>query len=93
MLLALLWCCFGGYFMNDKMTWKEIEGKYPNEWVLAIDYEMNNLGEVIQATIVAHSADKDEIYSHSVDANKVGIWFTGESQFRGLRSHAKNNAL
>lgn len=79
--------------MGQKMTWKEIEEKYPNEWVLAIDYEMNDEGEVAQATIVAHSTDKDEIYSHRVDADKIGIWFTGESQFRGFRSHAENHTL
>ncbi|OGQ21739.1 MAG: hypothetical protein A3I05_09435 [Deltaproteobacteria bacterium RIFCSPLOWO2_02_FULL_44_10] len=79
--------------MEKKMTWKEIEKKYPDEWVLVVDYDFTEFGEVKDGIVVTHSTNKEEIYSYPIEADKVGIWYTGESPFRGLRSHVEDYAV
>jgi len=79
--------------MKQKMTWKEIVKQYPDEWVLVIDYEIDDMGEVKEGILVAHSKSKSEIFDRRVEAKKTGLWFTGESGFRGFRHHAENHAI
>lgn len=72
--------------MGQKMTWEEMVSQYPDEWVLVIDYEMDGMGDVKSGTLVTHSKIKDDIFDYPIDAEKTGLWFTGESNFRGFRT-------
>lgn len=79
--------------MAEKMTWEAMVQHYPDEWILVTDYECDEYGEVTEGVLAAHSRNKEEIFSYPTDANRVGLWFTGESNFRGFRSHAEQNSF
>lgn len=79
--------------MNKKMTWKEIEKKYPNEWIRVIDYEFDEKGELKSGIVLYHSTSKEEVYSKPLSGQSEAFWYTGESTFAGLRSHAENNSF
>jgi len=73
--------------MSQKMTWETIKKKYPNEWVLVVDYEFTDTGEIKRGILVTHSQDKDEVFSYPAVADKVGLWYTGTGNYRGHRSN------
>lgn len=79
--------------MGERLSWKEIEKKYPDEWVLVVDLDMGEMGSIEEATLIAHSKNKEEIFSYPIEAERVGLLFTGESQFRGFRSHAEHHTV
>ncbi|MFA5800120.1 MAG: hypothetical protein WC840_04135 [Candidatus Peribacteraceae bacterium] len=76
--------------MGEKMTWEAITKKYPDEWVLVTDYEFDEYGEVREGVLIIHSRNKEDVFSYPVESDKVGLWYTGESNFRGFRSHAEH---
>lgn len=79
--------------MNKKMTWEEMKKKYPNEWLRVIDYEFDEKGELKSGIVLYHSTSKEEVYSKPLSGKSEAFWYTGESTFAGLRSHAEHNAL
>ena len=56
MCLEVLWKVVN--FMSERLTWKQIQEKYPNQWVgLIDDYYKNNDGISVESAIVKY-ADK-----------------------------------
>lgn len=45
------------------MKVKEIEKKYRDEWVLAEVLKENELGELIEVRVIAHSKNRDDTYA------------------------------
>ncbi|MCP4110053.1 MAG: hypothetical protein GY749_31785 [Desulfobacteraceae bacterium] len=45
--------------MHQKMTWGK---KYPNEWLLIIDYDSDESGHLISGVVARHSPEKDEVF-------------------------------
>lgn len=44
------------------MKLSEIKKKFKREWVLLEVLKENELGETIEARVLAHSKDRDEVY-------------------------------
>jgi len=79
--------------MGQKMTWEEMKKAFPDEWLLITDYERDRLGNIISGVVERHSAEKDEVYQLPSLKKKAAFEYTGESTFRGFRSHAEHHSI
>ncbi|MDO8527639.1 MAG: hypothetical protein Q7T03_08140 [Deltaproteobacteria bacterium] len=77
--------------MTEKMTWEEMVKAFPDEWIRVIDYEMDEKGGLKCGRVVYHSRSKHIAYSQPLTGQSEAFWYTGESTFSGLRSHAEND--
>lgn len=73
--------------MTERLSWAEIEKKYPNEWVLIEDIEEAENGVIAAATVAFHSTSKDAVYDHPTNSKHFGIMFTGEGNYRNWRDY------
>ena len=66
---------------NERMTLEEIEQKYPDEWLLIVDCEINENTELLSGVVAVHSKSRDDIYEVS-ERYKGGaaIHYTGGKQ-------------
>ena len=57
--------------MTDRMTWKQIQEKYPDQWVGLIDveYEPNNDATIKTAIVKYADKSKDELTMMQVQTN------------------------
>ncbi|MBI4864646.1 MAG: hypothetical protein HY815_30980 [Candidatus Riflebacteria bacterium] len=56
--------------MDEKLTWEEIKKKYPDEWVILLDYEDDPAGaDVLSGIVFAHSSDEREL----LDSTKLAL--------------------
>lgn len=76
---------------QQKMTWEEMKKRYPNEWLLVIDYECDKSGHLVAGVVLRHSKSKDEVYALPGPKQGVAFRYTGKSTFAGLRSHATHD--
>lgn len=53
--------------MDEILTMAEIESRYPSEWVLVEDPEVNEHLEVLRGKVLWHSKDRDEVYSKAIE--------------------------
>jgi hypothetical protein len=53
--------------MEEILTLAEIEARYPSEWVLIADQEVNAQLEIICGRVVFHSKDRDEMYRKDME--------------------------
>ena len=51
----------GGAGTDEILTVKEIEDRYPSEWVLIEDPEVDEQLDVIRGKVIWHSPDRDEV--------------------------------
>lgn len=79
--------------MGQGMTWEEMKKAYPDEWLRIVDYEFDDDGEIKAGTVVYHSLSKEDVYSQPLTGKSEAFWYTGESTFSGLRSHATHNCF
>ena len=56
-----------GAAVNEIMTIKEIEARYPSEWILVGDPVTNDALEVLSGNVLWHSPDRDEVYRKAVE--------------------------
>lgn len=61
------------------LTLEEIQSQYPREWVLIVCPELDEDLNVIRGQVLAHSTDRDEIYSKLPlrKGKPVAIEYTG----------------
>ena len=52
---------------NEVLTWAEIEARFPTEWVLIEDPEVDEQLEIIRGPVVWHSKDRDEVDRKAVE--------------------------
>lgn len=79
--------------MGKKMTWAEMKNAFPDEWLLITDYKTDRYGHIIEGVVERHSADKDVVYRPPALKKSTAFKYTGESTFRGWRSHAEHNCF
>lgn len=79
--------------MGQKMTWEEMKKAFPDEWLLITDFELDAFGNITSGIVERHSANKDEIYKLPRLKKDVAFEYTGESTFRGFRSHAEHQCI
>ncbi len=77
--------------MGQKMTWDEMRREFPDEWLLVVDFTVDQFGEIATGSIVKHTKDMDDIATWPPLNQPTAFRFTGESTFAGLRSHAANH--
>ncbi len=77
--------------MKEKMTWDEMKNKFPDQWLLIIEYELDPSGHLISGVVNRHSKDKDHVYRLPALNQSTAFRYTGKSTFGGLRSHAKKD--
>jgi len=75
--------------MRKRMTWEDMKKKYPDEWLLIVDFESDNSGHIIAGIVERHSKEKDDVYRLPALNRSTAFRYTGESDFAGLRSHAE----
>jgi hypothetical protein len=76
--------------MRKKITWEKMKSDYPDEWLLIVDYELDNYGHIMAGIVERHSRNKDEVYRLPSLNKSTAFRYTGISNFSGLRSHAEN---
>lgn len=68
--------------MTDKLTWVEIKSRYPDEWVILVDLDADDLSNEVHAGVVfAHSKNERELLAATKDAlsgQSSAVLFTGE---------------
>lgn len=79
--------------MSQKMTWEEMRKAYPDEWLMVSDYELDKFGEVAVGVVERHSKKKEDVYRLPRLNKPVAFEYTGESTFRGFRSHADHHCF
>ena len=68
--------------MADKLTWDEIKRKYPDEWVILVEVDADELSNEVQAGVVfAHSRSERQLLASTKEAlagKSSAVLFTGE---------------
>ena len=71
--------------MLGRMTFEEIEGAYPGEWVVVRDFVPDDAKMVAHGVLVAHTPDRDEadraVRSFHGD---FALWFVGPALADGF---------
>lgn len=57
--------------LDSRLTWDQIQKKYPNQWVgLAdVEYEPDNESTIRRATVIYIDKDKDELTEMQIDTD------------------------
>ncbi len=66
--------------MGEVLTMKEIEARFPSEWVLLADPQSDEHLEVLGGTLLFHSKDRDEVHRHAMELpapGHIAILYTG----------------
>jgi hypothetical protein len=73
--------------MIERLTWAEIERRYPDEWVLLADPELTSDLDVVEAQLVFHSKSADEVSKRAAELRlrDEAFLFTGEDPFAGQK--------
>jgi hypothetical protein len=66
--------------MNEVLPWEEIERRYPDEWVLLADPELDEASEVRAGRVLLHAADGDFVHERARELRlpASALLFTGE---------------
>ena len=66
--------------MTTTLTKSQIEARYPGEWVLIVNPELDEDLEVVSGTVLCHSKDRDEVYRAATaqQGGEYAFMFTGE---------------
>ena len=50
---------------QERLTWPEMKSRYPNEWLLIVDFQSDDLGRFLSGIVAHHSTDMEEIAIHA----------------------------
>jgi hypothetical protein len=67
--------------MGNKMTWEDMKKKYPDEWLLIVDFEVDHSGHIVSGIVERHSKEKDDVYRLPALGRSSAFRYTGESDF------------
>ena len=67
---------------NQILTLAEIYQKYPHQWVLIIEPELDENLEIIKGEVIANSSDRDGLYNqlHLRQGKSCAIEYTGSTE-------------
>lgn len=65
--------------MDEMLTVAEIEQRYPSEWVLLADPEVDDHAGLVRGKVVAHSKDREEVHRKDLELRlkRAAHLFTG----------------
>lgn len=78
---------------RERLSWEEMKQRYPDQWLVIVDFETDNSNRLVSGVVERHSTDMHEIAKPSALRKPTAFRYTGESTFRGLRSRAYRHAL
>ena len=61
----------------ERLSWDEICRRYPKEWVVLIDYSLNDNEDVVAGCVLAHAASKADIKDAMAQPRDAAILYTG----------------
>ena len=66
--------------MSAVLTYDEIKERYPDEWLLIVDTELDDELNILRGTVLAHSKDRDEVYRKimSLKGRSFAVEYNGE---------------
>ncbi len=76
--------------MERKMTWEEMKCKFPDEWLLIVDFETDKSGHLTVGVVERHSEEKDDVYRLPRLNKSTAFRYTGESTFAGLSRNMRS---
>jgi hypothetical protein len=79
--------------MDKKMIWSDMKTKFPDEWLLITDFDLDKSGHLVAGVVERHSRKKDEVYQLPALNKPTAFRYTGESTFSGLRDHARKHNI
>jgi hypothetical protein len=79
--------------MKKKMIWSDMKTKFPDEWLLITDFDLDKSGHLIAGVVERHSIKKNEVYQLPALNKPTAFRYTGESTFSGLRDHARKDNI
>ena len=66
--------------MQNKLTWNQIKLKYPNEWIMLVDYE-KKVDDINprSGVVIVHSKERKDFYEQmkKTDIKAAAIRYTG----------------
>jgi hypothetical protein len=70
--------------MNEKLTWEEIEEKYPNQWVGLTDVEFEDNGNttILSAVVTYVNYDKNDLLRMMLDSKCIMRYTTPDDTFQ-----------
>ena len=78
--------------MKNKISWNEMKNKFPDEWLLIVDCEVDKDGHILSGIVTRHSTEKDEVFALPALDKSSAFKYTGKSTFPGgWRAHAKHH--
>ncbi len=54
---------------------------YPDEWLLIVDFTVDNSGHIVSGIAERHSKEKDDVYRLPALNRSAAFRYTGESDF------------
>lgn len=64
---------------KEHLTIEKMEQKYPDEWLLIVDYELSENTELLSGRILVHSPSRADVYDISSRyKGSAAIHYTGE---------------
>jgi hypothetical protein len=66
--------------MDEVLSWEEIERRYPDEWVIVTDLELDDAFPIRAGRVLFHSKDRRNVDEKTFDPpiREEGIFFTGD---------------
>jgi hypothetical protein len=64
---------------SERLTIEEIYNRFPDEWVLLDEIQVDQAQHVLSGRVIAHSADRDRVYDAMLksDSSELAVRFTG----------------
>jgi hypothetical protein len=78
---------------SERLSWREMKRRYPDQWLLIVDYETDDSDRLVSGLVAYHSTDMQKVARAPAQSDRIAFRFTGESTFRGLRSYAHRYPL
>ena len=76
----------GGFCMSERLTWEEIQEKYPDQWVglVEVEYEPDNDATIKTAIVKYTDKSKNELTRMQIhtNGNLLGIYTTPDHVFQ-----------
>jgi hypothetical protein len=64
-----------------RLTIKQIDSRFPSEWILMVETQTDETDEVISGKVVFHSKNRDEVYRRAINlkgSKEIAFHYTGK---------------
>lgn len=65
--------------MSDKLSWDEIKRRYPDEWVVLVEYSFDDNEDLTDGVVYAHGPNRRQVYASCRGGpHRTAVRYTGE---------------